>query len=361
MEKKYKSVEVLEERDYIPTKIKVIYEDGTIKEIFAKKDEFYSEEIDQVLSDFAKQEGYKDSYEFTKKSNKYVKKLSKEEESLEEETYIPVSTKKEAEEVKPNKTNLRRIGAGVLTIIVAMTAGGYIWKNKKSEGQTNNKAKNQFIQMVDYPDDEKNNFTGRLETLDETEKKVQKELEKTIDGETASTKQLDEFLSKQEALAWANVTNVSNYINGQKLTGNYYYTSFKSLYEQDTIEFAAVQYFNVLRNNIIYAAYEDKSIEKTKQAVTAFNQIFVKFVFGDKEFKYDEIAKSYKWEDLSASAQNTILAMGMGILTIEHDFNVTINGEKYNRILTIEEVSKLKEQVYEDILVQQEFYKKNSK
>lgn len=336
---KYKSIKILEENFGLPIKAEVTLEDETTKVV--EGDELWT-----ILYAFATQEGYENSYEFMKNSDKFIKK--------------------EEQDTKEKKSSKRgivlRVGAGAVAIMLAM-GGGYVLIDyiKNQIDAHNESKKNPYIQMVDYPENEKNGLTDRVEVMDEKDESVKKGLISIVKGNARSSDELDEALSNQDALAWNNVTNISNFINGGTLTGDIYYTDFKSIYDVNSVDYAAVQYFTELRNNIIYAAYEEKSIDGTKTAVTSFNERFVSFVFGGKELRYSKINRAYKWDDLSPSAQNTILAMGMAVLTIEHDFNVTVGDETYNRMITIEEVSNLRQDVYDDILVNQKFYKKNSK
>lgn len=362
--KKYKSIEILEEMFDLPTKIKVNYEDGSQEEITSKEDEVYSKEINHVLSTFGEQEGYENAYEFIKNSDKVIKKTALEDDKADigatEKPLSPAEPEK-----KPKKRNALRIGAGLVAAVVGIGGISYVlvdhFSNKKGLGNGNNKTKTQYIEMVDYPEDEKDGLTDRVEVMDAKDETVREELIDVVDGKAQTKKDLEEFLSNQEALAWTNVTNISRFINGQKLTGDIYKTDFKSVYDEDTIDYVAVQYFEELRNNIIYAAYEENNVENTKNAVTAFDELFVKFVFGNKKLNYLKIKDTYDWDDLTPSAQNTILAIGMGVLTIEHDFSVAVNGETYNRLFAGEEAYKLKQEVYNNVLVQQDFYRKNSK
>ena len=215
--------------------------------------------------------------------------------------------------------------------------------------------------MVDYPEDEKDGLTNRVEVMATKDEAVREELIGVVDGKAQSEEELEEFLSNQEALAWTNVTNISRFINGQKLTGDIYRIDFKSVYDTKTVDYPAVEYFEELRNNIVNAAYETNSVSETKNAVTDFNQRFIKFVFGNNKFKYNDLKTEYTWDDLSPSAQNTILAIGMGVLTIEHDFSVNVNNQTYNRLVSIEKTYDLKQEVYEEVLESQNFHKKNSK
>jgi len=372
---KYKSIKILEENSSLPTKAEVTFEDETTKVV-------ENEELWTALYAFATQEGYESSYEFMQNSDKFIKKeevvektkvTEKDESSKEEETekiVTPVvvnvekkdNKKKNKEEKTKKKRTALRIGAGAVAIMLAMGGGYVLIDYIKNQIDTHKESKrNPYIQMVDYPVNEKNGLTDRVEVMDENNGIVKNGLISVVKGNTQDRDELDEALSNQDALAWNNVTNISNFINGGTLTGDIYYTDFKSIYDINSVDYAAVQYFTELRNNIIYAAYEENSVDGTKTAVTSFNERFVSFVFGGKELKYYKINKSYKWDDLSPAAQNTILAMGMGVLTIEHDFNITIGDETYNRMITIDEVSNLREDVYEDVLMTQKFYRKNSK
>lgn len=373
---KYKSIEILEENFGLPAKAIVTYEDEN-------KQEISGEELWKVLYAFATQEGYETSYEFIKNSSKVIQKEEEKVETVEtveevkteekeEKKVTPVivgvsETKKETskKEKKPKKKSALRIGAGIVAIMVGVGGISYVlidyFSNKKGSSDNNGKSKNPYVQMIDYPVDEYNGLTARIKIIDEKDETVKNELIGVTVGKTQSKEELEEFLSNQEALAWTNVTNVSNFINGKELTGDIYDTDFKSVYDINTVDYAAVQYFNELRNNIMVAAYNDKNVEDTKNAVTDFNKRFVRFVFDDAKLGYKRINANYTWDDLSPSAQNTILAMGMGILTIEHDFTITVNGEKYNRLFTGEEAFKLKQEVYNNVLEQQQFYKKNSK
>lgn len=374
--KKYKSIEILEEMYDLPTKIKVNYEDGSQEEITSKEDEVYSEEINHVLSTFAQQEGYENAYKFIKNSDKIIKKVkvdaepAKKEDEETEKTVTPVVvgvSKKDKKAEKTKKKSALRIGASIITIVLLISGGavaGYAWANR-GNGNTNsnssNKPKKQYIQMVDYPEDEKDGLTNRVEVMATKDEAVREELIGVVDGKAQSEEELEEFLSNQEALAWTNVTNISRFINGQKLTGDIYRIDFKSVYDTKTVDYPAVEYFEELRNNIVNAAYETNSVSETKNAVTDFNQRFIKFVFGNNKFKYNDLKTEYTWDDLSPSAQNTILAIGMGVLTIEHDFSVNVNNQTYNRLVSIEKTYDLKQEVYEEVLESQNFHKKNSK
>jgi len=376
--KKYKSIEILEEMYDLPTKIKVNYEDGSQEEITSKEDEVYSKEINHVLSTFAQQEGYENAYEFMKNSDKLIKKeevvektegTEKNETSKEEETGKTVTpvvvnvAKKDKKEKKSSKRGIvLRVGAGILGIMLTM-GGGYVLIDylKTKLSSNNDKPKTPYVQMVDYPVDEKNGLTNRVEAMTTKDEAVREELIGVTNGKAQSEEELEEFLSNQEALAWTNVTNISNFINGQRLTGDIYKTDFKSVYELNTIDYIAVQYFEELRKNVINAAYETYSVSDTKNAVTDFNQRFIGFVFRKDKFNNNYSNNRYTWDDLSPSAQNTILAIGMGILTIEHDFSVNVNNQTYNRLVAIEKTYDLKQEVYEEVLESQKFYKKNSK
>lgn len=372
---KYKSVKILGENYGLPTKAEVTLEDETTKVV--EGDELWA-----LLYNFATQEGYESSYEFMKNSNKFIKKeeivesekahetdeTAKEEET--EKTVTPVVvgvSKKDKKAEKTKKKSALRIGAGIVTIVLLISGGavaGYAWANR-GNGNTNsnssNKPKKQYIQMVDYPEDEKDGLTNRVEVMATKDEAVREELIGVVDGKAQSEEELEEFLSNQEALAWTNVTNISRFINGQKLTGDIYRIDFKSVYDTKTVDYPAVEYFEELRNNIVNAAYETNSVSETKNAVTDFNQRFIKFVFGNNKFKYNDLKTEYTWDDLSPSAQNTILAIGMGVLTIEHDFSVNINNQTYNRLVSIEKTYDLKQEVYEEVLESQNFHKKNSK
>ena len=348
---RYKSIKILEENYGLPTKAEITLEDETVKVV--EGDELWT-----ILYAFATQEGYETSYDFIENCDKVIK----EEEDVEIDA--PVLAEEE-EEKKPKKRTALRIGAGLVAAVVGIGGISYVlvdhFSNKKGSSNSDNKPKKPYIQMVDYPEDEKNGLTDRVEVMDSKDETVREELIGVIDGKAQNEEELEEFLSNQEALAWTNVTNISRFINGQKLTGDIYRTDFYTIYDIDTIDYAAVYYFNGLRDNIVNAAYETNSVEDTKRAITDFNQRFIKFIFGKDKFKYNRLKTEYTWDDLSPSAQNTILAMGMGILTIEHDFSIKVNNQTYNRLVTVEETYDLKQEVYEEVLESQKFYKKNSK
>ena len=385
MEKKYKLIEILEEGIF-PTKIRVIYEDDTEKEIIASEEnkDTKDNECYKAISDFANQEGYIGlPTEFMEEYPDLVKKISP-------ESLAPAEGDEEEIDNNKKKRNGIKITAIALASLIGISGVAYtlhdIFVTKKKgtvpPTPTNPPITNEYNgNITAIPEiaptvtplptqapvvekqtsndvaDETNTFTERIDEIVTNSEEVENGLTQVIDGETQSTKKLEDALSNQMALAWSNMSNISNYINGDKLTGSVYNVNFRGLYTFGTVDYYAVDRYNLLRDNIIYYAYTEKDKAKTKSAVEKFNKAFVEFVFGNKKLYNEPLKRYYTFDDLSSAAQNTIIDLGMGVLTIEHDFNITVDGEKYNRMHAIEETGKLKEQVYEDILVQQDFYK----
>ena len=148
------------------------------------------------------------------------------------------------------------------------------------------------------------------------------------------------------------MTEVSNFINGSKLEGNVVLPEYQQLFINDEEDYAAVEKFNILHNNIVYTAYNNKNVNATKKHIDEFNKHFVELVFAGNEFTYKASngqQEMYCFDDLSPMAKNTIVQMGMMVLDIDRDFNFDIDGVSYNRQKCIEDVSVISAQLVNEI------------
>ena len=373
MENKYKSIEILEEGIFLPTKINVIFEDETIKTVTASKENYdnSSNECYKEICQFAKQEDYTSTYDFIKNSGKVVKKLSKETSEEKIEEVLEVADKKiEKEEAvktlepqkEETKKSKKRTGIKITAISLAAIIGvlgvGYTLIDMKKQNDHNRKQIAHVITQ-DLPKNE-NAFTERLDGIMQDKDKVKEGLIDIYNGHSKTQEEYQKILSDQAALAESNMYNVSQYINGGSLTGDIYYPDFTSIYNPGSVDYKAVEYFSALRNNIITSAYDLKKVESTKAGVDKFNEEFIKFVLGNQNYVINFNGKDYTYtfDSLSPLAKNTVISMGMSVLTIERDFEIEANGMKYNRQLAIRDIYELDKDIYQELTDSQSLKKR---
>ena len=364
MPKKYTHIEIIEETlKKMPTKIKITYDDGSEE----YEDEAYK--CWEHLCNFAEQEGLinelggADVISLRSDAAK-VSNLSKGNETSVQEKKSGVETTETLTEAdkKDNKKsgfNIKRITAAFFTLLVGggIAYGAYHFGRKQGGNMQNN----QFVQIVDKPSQDNITFEERLAQLNNNRNKVEKALSNMVNGKLQNSSELDECLSNIANASLANITEISNYVAGHTSTavGDIVKVNFRAPYRENTIEFAAVNYFNNLRDNVINAAYADKDVDKTKGYVTDFNKKFIEFVFGNKPlpYKMDNSSLYYTFDSLRPSAKITILTMGMTMLNIENDFSIEIDGVKYDRMVSIEETYKLNPIIYAELAKTQQYSK----
>lgn len=372
MPKKYKHIEILD-GTYFANKIKITYEDGTIEEIEAsegKKDTF--NECWDYLVSFAEQEkfvselGIADVSKFLE--SEFVTRSEKKEETKETEEYGLDETH-EDEEHKVSKTGDKKedknkkgrwkIRLGATGLAILMGIGGYvIGRNNRS-----NKNNNSYIQIIDKTSEDNMTYEEKLIQLSNNSRQVVANLEVMIKGEIKNSEDLDQCITDIANVSLANVTEISNYVTGRtsSITGNMASVNlreaFVNVLGENSVDYSAVNYFNGLRDAVVNAAYTKKSVDETKKCVAKFDEEFVNFVFGNKMLVYNMNGQKvyYKFADLEPSVKMTILTMGTVMLNIEQDFNIDINGEKYNRIIAITEACELNKTIYQELASIQQY------
>ena len=121
------------------------------------------------------------------------------------------------------------------------------------------------------------------------------------------------------------------------------------VYIYDNIDYYAVDRFNILIDNLLASAYNEQNKTATKESIKAFYKNFVDFVYNGQKLYCRPLDMEYTFADLSPSAQHTILSMGLGVLTVEYNFNATIDGKKCDRVSIGTKTEELRQQVYETL------------
>ena len=375
----YNKIEILEKYGPIPAKIRIIMEDGTEEIIEEENQENKTSIINNrcwtKLQEFwlKEQDKYDSTASFINSNPKIVEKLEERsveetiEELAEEETLDEpvaarvVETKEEKTKEKKNHNGIK-ITAIVLASMIGIAGVGYTLcnlldnKNKNKDDKQDEINKNSIITTVDYNDKINNGFNGRVDQIVTNENSLREDLSNMVAENQINNEEMLQALSDQAAISFSNMYEISEFINGKTLRGNVVMPEFYNLFPSADINFSSVMRFNILHNNIIHYAYEEKSVEKTKNAIDEFNKAFIEFVLNGKECVYIDNNNQPDicyFDDLSPMAQNTIIQMGMAVLTIERDFNFNINGINYNRMKSIEEVSALSTEVVQKIMSNQ--------
>ena len=365
MDKRYEHIQIIEEQMGLPSKIKIKYNNGEELEVGQNSS---SIEILNHFTQFAKQleiEGYaipRDSAgiidlrkfidEETSKSNgKITRNLTNiNAVNVASTAEIETHTSTEAQETTEEKDNKRNLKIRVLALLTALGigVGGYVLGNV-SRNSANQKPTGPIVIVDSSKDPVTNNFTNRLDQIASNQQQIGEQLVDVVSGRVTSYDELDEALSNEMALSFANMDNISNYINGKKLTGNVYYANFRNVYIYDNIDYYAVDRFNILRDNILASAYNEQNKTATKESIKAFYKNFVDFVYNGQKLYCRPLDMEYTFADLSPSAQHTILSMGLGVLTVEYNFNATIDGKKCDRVSIGTKTEELRQQVYETL------------
>ena len=373
----YKSIEIKEKYlSYLPTRIIITLEDDTTKEIVAKekhRDDINQNECFRELLMFSRMENKTISE--LESVGKIIINLSKETEQPKVEkpkvAAVPKKeekeTKKEPETVKPktaksdkdeSSKKKKRVGAWIATLVVALGVG--YGANELINAIKNGnfrlhreQPKYTLSDVISTGKKDNNKYVERLDGVIKNGQEVGEGLVTIRDGKMVSYDEFLEMLNSQKVLAYANMDNVSEYLNNKELTGDRYVPDFTVIYEQDTNEHAVVNHFNGLRNSIVHLAYDGKDKKEIKAAVKEFEEKFVKFVLGDGNNALEINGKYYTFNQLSPSAQYTIVQIGMGVLTIQQDFKIEVDGVTYNRMTAIEEVANLEVDVFKELKAKQ--------
>lgn len=365
----YKSIEILEKYGAVPTKIRIFMEDGTIEEVvtseenkisvldnecFKKLQQLYLKETDK----------YESTIDFIKNNPKISEKLSEKEIIVEPTEKIIEETTKKEEKIdkkeEPKKERKFSKGIKITSIVLASLIGisgiGYTLHNvffkQKDNNKSNQTPKKSIVTTIDYKDPIENAFNERLDGIVKNEETLRETLSDIVKGNEVNDDKLLKALGDQAAISLSNMTEVSNFINGSKLEGNVVLPEYQQLFINDEEDYAAVEKFNILHNNIVYTAYNNKNVNATKKHIDEFNKHFVELVFAGNEFTYKASngqQEMYCFDDLSPMAKNTIVQMGMMVLDIDRDFNFDIDGVSYNRQKCIEDVSVISAQLVNEI------------
>lgn len=371
----YKSIEILEKYGAVPTKIRIFMEDGTIEEVVASEENKISvldnECFKRLQQLYLKEtDKYESTIDFIKNNPKISEKVEEKEIIVEPtEEVIEKTTKKEEKDIESKKDKKeepkkeKKTGRiiiswlSVAAIMAALGYGGYELVKKNGWFNNNNKnkddkPKNPIVTTIDYKDPIENAFNERLDGIVKNEETLRETLSDIVKGNEVNDDKLLKALGDQAAISLSNMTEVSNFINGSKLEGNVVLPEYQQLFINDEEDYAAVEKFNILHNNIVYTAYNNKNVNATKKHIDEFNKHFVELVFAGNEFTYKASngqQEMYCFDDLSPMAKNTIVQMGMMVLDIDRDFNFDIDGVSYNRQKCIEDVSVISAQLVNEI------------
>ena len=350
--KSIKSIEILEEDTLglVPKKIIIKKEDGTTEEITATATE--PDKCFDIVINFALAQGCE--IEDLKSNGKITKRIV---------TPTP-SPAREARTPATDTPKKKRKGKIFLAILVALGLAVTVANREKLEellkdiGEGNfdlnrEQPKYTVAQVIPTGKEDDNEYTERVNSIIENGQKVGEGIVAIKEGKMDSLEEFIANLDSQKALAYTNMVNISEYLNGKELTGNIYLPIFTTFYEKDTNEHAVVQYFTGLSNSIVHLAYDGKDKKEIKAAVKEFEEKFVKFVLGDGNNALEINGKYYTFNQLSPSAQYTIVQIGMGVLTIQQDFKVEVDGVTYNRMTAIEEVANLEVDVFKELKAKQ--------
>lgn len=165
-----------------------------------------------------------------------------------------------------------------------------------------------------------------------------------------SSSEIMSALDNNWRLANSSIIEISNYLNGYDLNGNAYYGNFSKSFS-DKEDKAVVEYFSVLRNKIVSAAYEDKSASSVKTNAKALYSDFAKFVIGGNKLNVtiNGKTKGVAYSELSDMAKGIVLQIGMAALMMPVDYTYYNQSQDwtYKKMDIIENASTM---YYEDLM-----------
>lgn len=280
-------------------------------------------------------------------------KISKKEESVETHTESTIPRERRTEKFKKvpkEKGKKLKITLSIVSAAVIIGVGTcHLIKNSK---YNNKRIKDgqELIQIVLNSDPNTSNtkFEDNLNVATQDHQTIQDKLyDMTYNNLNMSDEEFKQAMYEISMMSFANIQEISKYINGSKLTGDAYYCNFESIFKPNSVDYQIIKYFSTLKSNIVNSAYTENDKKEVKDRIKTFYERFISFAIENSGYNASNSNGKFivKMDDLTPLAKHCIYSLMSGVTSIDYNYK---NGT-YNRENIIDFINSEYNDVYKEL------------